>query len=61
MKLRQEPIVFAASVVLLGGMGYRLFTAGALLVPEPAARCWHQGSSAIRNGAPGYRTGPVVG
>jgi glycosyltransferase involved in cell wall biosynthesis len=25
-------------------LGYRLFVAGGLLVPEPEARCWHQGA-----------------
>ncbi len=39
---------FDASFDRWGGedteLGYRLFTAGGLLVPEPAARCWHQGT-----------------
>ncbi len=39
---------FDASFDRWGGedteLGYRLFTAGGLLVPEPAAHCWHQGA-----------------
>ena len=39
---------FDASFDRWGGedteLGYRLFTAGGLLVPEPGACCWHQGA-----------------
>jgi GT2 family glycosyltransferase len=39
---------FDASFDRWGGedveLGYRLFTAGGVLVPEPAAHCWHQGA-----------------
>lgn len=39
---------FDASFDRWGGedieLGYRLFTSGAFLIPEPVARCWHQGA-----------------